>query len=280
MTKPILTFAVAGVLTMGLAAPASAQDYPQRTIRIVVPFGPGGGSDIVARIIGAVDAGAARPAGRDREPARRRRHARQRGGRARRQGRLHDRHHDRRPDHRGGDEQVAALRHAHCIRSGLADRDRRPDHRHAAGLRRPTTSRSWSRPPRPTPASSSFASPGFGATQHFTAELFRQTADINMLQVPFRTSPEAISAVLGKQVDVLFDTVSAVLGQVQCGQLKALAVTGKDRFPAVPRRAGGDRIGRAARLRRHHLVRLLRAARHAARSRRQAQHDAQRGPQG
>jgi len=52
--------------------------------------------------------------------------------------------------------------------------------------------------------------------------------------VPFRTSPEAISAVLGKQVDVLFDTVSAVLGQVQSGQLKALAVTGKDRFPAVP----------------------------------------------
>jgi tripartite-type tricarboxylate transporter receptor subunit TctC len=33
---------------------------------------------------------------------------------------------------------------------------------------------------------------------------------------------------------VLFDTVSAVLGQVQSGQLKALAVTGKDRFPAVP----------------------------------------------
>src|SRR5262249_15628164 len=44
----------------------------------------------------------------------------------------------------------------------------------------------------------------------------------------------AISALLGKQVDVLFDTVSAVLGQVQSGQLKALAVTGKDRFPIVP----------------------------------------------
>ena len=84
------------------------------------------------------------------------------------------------------------------------------------------------------PGKLSFASPGFGATQHFTGELFRQTADINILHVPFRTSPEAISAVLGKQVDVLFDTISAVLGQVQSGQLKALAVTGKDRFPAVP----------------------------------------------
>src|SRR6266478_5901026 len=84
------------------------------------------------------------------------------------------------------------------------------------------------------PGKLSFASPGFGATQHFTAELFRQSANINILHVPFRTSPEAISAVLGKQVDVLFDTISAVLGQVQSGQLKALAVTGKDRFPAVP----------------------------------------------
>jgi tripartite-type tricarboxylate transporter receptor subunit TctC len=85
-----------------------------------------------------------------------------------------------------------------------------------------------------SPGKLSFASPGFGATQHLTGELFRQTAGINILHVPFRTSPEAISAVLGRQVDVLFDTVSAVLGQVQSGQLKALAVTGKDRFPAVP----------------------------------------------
>jgi tripartite-type tricarboxylate transporter receptor subunit TctC len=84
------------------------------------------------------------------------------------------------------------------------------------------------------PGKLSFASPGFGATQHFTGELFRQTAGVNILHVPFRTSPEAMSALLGRQVDVLFDTVSAVLGQVQSGQLKALAVTGKDRFPAVP----------------------------------------------
>jgi tripartite-type tricarboxylate transporter receptor subunit TctC len=79
-----------------------------------------------------------------------------------------------------------------------------------------------------------FASSGFGATQHLSAELFKQTAGVEMLHVPFRSSPEAISAVLGKQVDVLFDTVSAVLGSVQSGQVKALAVTGKDRFPAIP----------------------------------------------
>src|SRR5262249_21928410 len=70
--------------------------------------------------------------------------------------------------------------------------------------------------------------------QHLAAELFKQTAGVDMLHVPFRTSPEAIAALIAGQVDVLFDTVSAVLGQIQSGQLKALAVTGKDRFPAVP----------------------------------------------
>ncbi len=79
-----------------------------------------------------------------------------------------------------------------------------------------------------------FASSGFAATQHFAGEMFKQTAKVNLLHVPFKTSPEAINAVLGKHADVLFDTVSALIGQVQAGQLKALAVTGKDRFPAVP----------------------------------------------
>ena len=61
-----------------------------------------------------------------------------------------------------------------------------------------------------------------------------QTAGVKMVHVPFRNSPEAISAVLGRQVDLLFDTVSALIGHVQSGELKTLAVTGKERFPAVP----------------------------------------------
>jgi tripartite-type tricarboxylate transporter receptor subunit TctC len=64
--------------------------------------------------------------------------------------------------------------------------------------------------------------------------MFKQIADVNLLHVPYKTSPEAINAVLGKHADILFDTVSALIGQVKSGQLKALAVTGKDRFPAVP----------------------------------------------
>src|SRR6476469_10299206 len=47
------------------------------------------------------------------------------------------------------------------------------------------------------PCKISFASPGLGATQHFTGELFRQTAGIDILHVPFRTTPEALTALLG-----------------------------------------------------------------------------------
>ena len=84
------------------------------------------------------------------------------------------------------------------------------------------------------PGKLSIAAPGFGATQHMAAALFSQTAGIDVLNVPFRTTPEAVGALIGKQVDMLFDTVPGVLGQIQSGQLKAIAVTGKDRSPAVP----------------------------------------------
>jgi tripartite-type tricarboxylate transporter receptor subunit TctC len=87
---------------------------------------------------------------------------------------------------------------------------------------------------RANPGKINFASPGYGATQHLAAELFKQVAGVSAQQVQYRTSPEALAALLSQNVDVLFDTVTALLGQVQSGQVRALGVTGKDRFPAVP----------------------------------------------
>ena len=110
------------------------------------------------------------------------------------------------------------------------------------------------------PGKMSVASPGFGATQHMSAELFRQTAGIEMLHVPFRTSPEAITAVLGKQVDILFDTV---LGGARSGPVGTAQGDRRHRRGTVPDgagRAAGDQVRRDPGLRRHHLVRLLRAA--------------------
>ena len=51
MKKRLLTVAAAVLLTITIAKPAPAQDYPQQNIRIVVSFGPGGGADIIGRIL-------------------------------------------------------------------------------------------------------------------------------------------------------------------------------------------------------------------------------------
>jgi tripartite-type tricarboxylate transporter receptor subunit TctC len=87
---------------------------------------------------------------------------------------------------------------------------------------------------RAAPGKIILATPGFAATQHFAGELFNLRSGVNLLQVPFRTSPEAINAVLGRHADVLIDAVPAAIGQIQAGSLKALAVTDKNRFPAIP----------------------------------------------
>jgi tripartite-type tricarboxylate transporter receptor subunit TctC len=84
------------------------------------------------------------------------------------------------------------------------------------------------------PGKLTIANSSFGATPHLAAELFCQIAGITALQVPFTATTGALTALLGKHVNVMFETISPVLGQVQSGELKALAVTGKDRFPAAP----------------------------------------------
>ena len=229
--RGLLAASTAALLTGATDSPA--QQWPQRPIRIVVAFGPGGGSDIVSRIIAqSMQERLGQPVVIENRP-----------GAA---GTL-------------GNEAVAradkdgytlGIMTAGQIIAAVTSKSLRYDTLTAfdpvslvatAGLiivTRPDfpadNVKDLIAAAKANPGKLSFASPGFGATQHLTGELFRQTAGINILHVPFRTSPEAISALLGRQVDVLFDTVSAVLGQVQSGQLKALAVTGKDRFPAVP----------------------------------------------
>jgi tripartite-type tricarboxylate transporter receptor subunit TctC len=84
------------------------------------------------------------------------------------------------------------------------------------------------------PGKYNFASAGVGTTQHFAGELMSQMAGVTMTHVPFRGTPGAVTALLGKQVDLLFELIQPVLGQVQSGNLKAIAVTSPQSFPSVP----------------------------------------------
>jgi tripartite-type tricarboxylate transporter receptor subunit TctC len=225
-----LMVAIAAVLAI---TSASAQDYPTKPIRLIVSFGPGGGADIVGRILGqslqeklgqAVvienKPGAAGTIGNE-VVARAEKDGYTLGIMTAGQIIAAVMNKSLRYDTATAFEPIAMVATASLIMVT------RPDFP-ANNVKELIAAA------RANPGKINVASPGFGATQHMSAELFRQTAGVNMTSVQFRTSPEAITAVLGKQVDILFDTVLAVLGQVQSGQLKALAVTGKDRFPVVP----------------------------------------------
>jgi len=84
------------------------------------------------------------------------------------------------------------------------------------------------------PGKLNFASVGIGTTQHFSGELFRQLAGIDVKHIPYRGTPAVLTGLLAKQVDFTFELVQPVLGQVRAGSLKALAVTSPTRYPALP----------------------------------------------
>ena len=84
------------------------------------------------------------------------------------------------------------------------------------------------------PGKYNFASPGVGTTQHFAGELFSQMAGVEMTHIPFRGTPAALAALVGKQVDLVIELIQPVLGHVQSGQLRAIGVTSAQRFFSVP----------------------------------------------
>jgi tripartite-type tricarboxylate transporter receptor subunit TctC len=233
MSKGIWIVVAGIVFTAGFPGFASAQEWPQRPIRIIVSFGAGGGADIISRIIGqSMQEKLGQPVVIENRPGAGGTIGNEAVARAEKDGYT--------LGMMTAGQIIAATLKKSLRYDTLMDFDpvslvataslmiaARPDFP-------ANTVKDLVTAAKADPGKIVFASSGFGATQHFSAELFMQTAGIKMVHVPFRNSPEAISAVLGKQVDVLFDTVSALIGQVQSGELKALAVTGKSRFPVVP----------------------------------------------
>jgi len=191
----------AAALVLAFAAPAAAQSYPTQPIHLIVPFGPGGGSDIVGRIVGqALQEKLGQAVVVENRPGA--------GGTI-------------------GNEVIArspvdgytlGVMTAGQLIQAVMLKSLHYDTRTAfdpiaqvatAGLLMVT------RPDFPAsdvaelialakqkPGKVVFGSPGFGATQHLAAELFKQTAGVDMLHVPFRTSPEVTTALLAAQVDV------------------------------------------------------------------------------
>ena len=84
------------------------------------------------------------------------------------------------------------------------------------------------------PGQLNYGSSGAGTTVHLSGELFNTMAGVRTVHVPFKGAAEALTALLGGQVDFMFASLSSAIPQVKAGKLKAFAVTGPQRSPSVP----------------------------------------------
>src|SRR5262245_53618994 len=84
------------------------------------------------------------------------------------------------------------------------------------------------------PSEISFASAGNGSVAHVTGELFKMMTGVNMLHVPYRGAPPALTDLLGGQVHVMFDNMPSSIEHIRAGRLRPLAVTATARLPALP----------------------------------------------
>ena len=224
---------------VGAATPVTAQDYPARTVRLIVPFAAGGGTDVLARIIAQrLQERWGQPFVIENQP----------GG----SGGIGTRSVIRAaPDgytllmastgalmaaasslgsgafdvnqHLAPVTLVAAppyviTVHPEIPAATAADLVRIAGERKAAGRN-----------------SLTFGSSGAGAASHLTGELFQKEAGIEMLHVPYKGTGPAVNDLLSGQIDVMFAPPQTVQPLVDAGKLKAIATTGSIRSPLFPK---------------------------------------------
>jgi tripartite-type tricarboxylate transporter receptor subunit TctC len=84
------------------------------------------------------------------------------------------------------------------------------------------------------PGKLNYASSGIGTTIHLSAELFKKMAGVDMVHVAYRGSAPAVNDLVGGVVDLMFDNMPSIIGQVRGGTVKPLAITTKDRSKLAP----------------------------------------------
>ena len=84
------------------------------------------------------------------------------------------------------------------------------------------------------PGKLNYASSGPGTPYHMAGELFKYMAGVNIVHVPHKGSDQARTAVLGHQVDMMFDAISTIVSHTKGGKLKALGTSGKQRSAVTP----------------------------------------------
>jgi tripartite-type tricarboxylate transporter receptor subunit TctC len=84
------------------------------------------------------------------------------------------------------------------------------------------------------PGKVNFASSGTGGSPHLAGELFKLVTGVDIVHIPYKSTGQSLTDLIGGQVQVSFGTVLALLPQIQAGRLRALAVTTSHRVDALP----------------------------------------------
>lgn len=220
----------------GLAAgTARAQDaWPQRDLRLVVPFPPGGTTDVVARLVaGAMRTQLARAVVVENQPG---------AGSTLAAGRF-AREAD---DHALFLSQIASHGIAPALFRDLAYNpvtDFRavtllvtvPNVWVANRQKVPHGDvRAFLREAKANPDRRTFASAGNGTSTHLTGELINLQAGVRITHVPYRGAGPGMTAVMGGEVDTFIDNLPTALPQIRAGTVVALAVTSRERLPELP----------------------------------------------
>jgi tripartite-type tricarboxylate transporter receptor subunit TctC len=236
MTGPRFALALAAAL---LAAPAVittgcfAQDYPTRPVRIIVPFGAGGPADVTARLIGNIlQDGFGQPFVVEDRPGA--------GGVI-------------------GTVEVAKsapdgytllmMSNTQTANESLVPQRKYELMRDLVPIApvnysdlvivvnpqvQAKTLQEFIALAKSQPGKLNYASSGQGTPYHMAGELFKAMAGIDLVHVPYRNSGEARSGVIGGQVQMMIDAVTTMAPNVEAGQVRALATTGKTRSDVLP----------------------------------------------
>jgi len=234
MTKILYAF-LAGILTAGFASHGVAQTYPTKPIRLIVPFAPGGTSEVLGRMIG------------------------QKMGELLGQTVVID----TRPGASGSlgtGLTASALPDGHTLLftslspivinvnmsnmklSYNPEKDLAPI---SVITRVPSVFTVHAESPmrsikdliataKASPGKISYGSSGVGSVNHLIGELFKAGAEINMLHVPYKGAGAGIIGLLSKEVNMILAAPPAVLPHTKSGRLRALAVSSANRSPALP----------------------------------------------
>ena len=87
---------------------------------------------------------------------------------------------------------------------------------------------------RINPGSLNYGSPGSGSPFHLSMELFKRQTGTDLVHVPFNGNQFSVTALLGNQIQALFDNTPNILPQIRAGKLRPLAVTSPQRLPVLP----------------------------------------------